>query len=223
MPARDFPNLGLRAGYDLGENGWGDGMTLNMLKVSVITQGRVLSKVASLPGSPTNGDVHILDETDPTNPNAIAVRDNGAWVYIEPAESWIVYNLDLAAYERFNGTAWVEFALGGGGGTTFSETITEAGASANLLNANRGKYQRWTGTGTKTLTVQPDATETISTDAEFYIANRAASGNLSVSPGSGVTINAPADGTLSLAPGMAATIKRVAEDVYDLVGHTVAA
>lgn len=106
---------------------------------------------------------------------------------------------------------------GGGGG---AETITESGTSANLLNSNRGKYQRWTATGAKTLTVQPNATEAIDQDAEFYIANRASSDNLTIAAGSGVTINAPSGGGLVLEPGMAATLKRVAADDFDLIGQT---
>lgn len=106
------------------------------------------------------------------------------------------------------------------GGDSAAETITETGTSANLLNANRGKYQRWTATGAKTLTVQPDATEAITQDAEFTVANRAASDNLTISAGSGVTINAPSGGGLVLEPGMVATLKRVATDEFDLIGQT---
>jgi len=96
-------------------------------------------------------------------------------------------------------------------------TITETGTSANLSSNNAGFYQRWTATGAKTLTVQPNATEAISQDAEFTIANRAASGNLTILTGSGVTINVPTSGGLVLEPGMVATLKRVAEDEYDLL------
>ena len=67
------------------------------------------------------------------------------------------------------------------------------------------------------MTVQPNATEAISQDAEFTIANRAASGNLTILTGSGVTINVPTSGGLVLEPGMVATLKRVAEDEYDLL------
>jgi hypothetical protein len=101
-------------------------------------------------------------------------------------------------------------------------TITESGTAANLLNANAGDYQRWTNAGSKTLTVQPDATESITQDAEFYIANRGGTGNLTLVEGSGVTINPPSGGGLILEPDMVATLKRVATDEYDLIGQTVA-
>lgn len=101
-------------------------------------------------------------------------------------------------------------------------TITETGTAVNLANTNQYQYQRYTATGAKTLTVQPNATEAIDQDAEFYLANRAASGNLTLVEGSGVTINVPTSGGLILEPGMAATLKRVASDTYDLIGHTTA-
>lgn len=116
MPARTLPNLGLKAFYDLGEDGWKDDMDLNLLRLSVLTQGSVNSKVATEPGSPTNGDIHILDETNGTNPNKVIVRDNGAWVYITPVEGWLMFNRAADYYEKFDGTAWAELATGGGGG-----------------------------------------------------------------------------------------------------------
>lgn len=108
-------------------------------------------------------------------------------------------------------------AVGGVG----AETVTESGTAANLLNDNAGKYQRWTNASAKTLTVQPNATEEITQDAEFSLRNVGA-GDLTISAGSGVTINAPAGGTLVLETGMTATLKRVAVNEFDLIGQTVA-
>lgn len=120
MPARDLPNLGLKAGYDPGENGWGDDMTLNLLKLSVLSQGGVIDKVAVEPPTPAAGDVYILDETHATHPNEIIVFDGPTgeeeWVYLEPNEGWLVYNRAEEYYEKFDGTVWSELATGGGGG-----------------------------------------------------------------------------------------------------------
>ena len=120
MPARTLPNLSLLAGYDLGEDGWADDMTLNLLKLSVLTQGTVQEKVAAEPVSPTAGDVILLDETNATNPNAVAVYDGPtgeeAWVYIAPNDGWLLYNQAAGYYEKFDGTVWAELETGGGGG-----------------------------------------------------------------------------------------------------------
>lgn len=100
--------------------------------------------------------------------------------------------------------------------------ITEAGTSANLDADNVGKYQRWTNAAAKTLTVLPNATEAIPADAEFHIRNVGA-GDLTIVEDTGVTINPPNSGTLVVPSGGTVTLKRVAEDVFDLLGQTVAA
>lgn len=116
MPAKEFPNLGLKAGYTPGENGWAADMTLNMLKLSVLTQGTVVSKVSEEPASPTDGDVHILDELHPTQANKVIVRDEGAWLYITPDEGWLLYDKAGDVFLKFDGTEWDQLATAGGGG-----------------------------------------------------------------------------------------------------------
>lgn len=118
MPARTLPNLGLTGFFDLGEEGWDDEMSLNLLTLSVLTQGRVLSKVAAEPGSPDDGDVHILDETHATQANKVAIRDAGAWVYVTPFSGWLLYNVAADYYEKFDGAAWAELEMSGSGGVS---------------------------------------------------------------------------------------------------------
>jgi len=246
MPARTLPNLGLKAGYDPGENGWADDMTLNLLKLSVLSQGYVLSKVAAEPGSPTVGDVHILDETHATHPNEVIVYDGPTgeeeWVYIVPNDGWLLYNQGAVTYERFDGTEWSPLALDGiteapvdgeyygrkdgaweiisAGGP--AEVVTDATTARNVLAADMGKYIRFTSGSAKTLTAQPDATEPLQDNGEWHIRN-AAAGDLTIVEGSGVTVNPPNGGTLVVPEGGTVTLKRVAEDEFDLLGQTVAA
>lgn len=117
MASRTLPNLGLTGFFDLGEDGWDDEMSLNLLRLSVLAQGRVLSKVAAEPGAPTDGDVHILDETHATHANQIAIRDDGAWVYVTPLSGWLLYNVAEDYYEQFDGISWSELVMSGGGGS----------------------------------------------------------------------------------------------------------
>lgn len=120
MPARDFPNLGLKGGYEEHEGGWADDMNSNLLKLSALTQGTVISKLSATPGSPANGDVYLFDEDHPTQANKIAIYEGAtgeeAWTYVTPDEGWLVYNQDENYYEKFNGAIWAELATGGGGG-----------------------------------------------------------------------------------------------------------
>lgn len=222
MPARTFPNIGLEAGFTPGENGWGDEMTRNMLLLSVLAQGTFLEKVGALPGVPANGDIYILNEVAVTNANKVAIRDEGAWVYVTPHEGWLLFNQGAGYFEQFDGAVWAEFETGGGGTTGPAPVLAFAGTAYNLLAADQGKYLRFTNATAKTLTVRPDATEALPGDGEWHVRNAAAS-NITVTPGAGVTINAPAGGSLLIPQNGTATLKRVALDVFDLLGVTVSA
>jgi hypothetical protein len=117
MAARDLPNLGLKGGFDLHEDEWGESMNRNLLALSTLTQGRVLDKVAALPVADlADGMVYLLDETNADHPNQVAARDAGAWVYFTPKEGWMVYNLAADYAERFDGTVWAEVVAGGADG-----------------------------------------------------------------------------------------------------------
>jgi hypothetical protein len=119
MPERTFPNVGLKGGYLENEDGWGDSMNLNLLALSVLTQGTALDKVAATPGSPAAGDIYIFDETHATHANAVAVFEGPVgeevWSYIDPQPGWLLYNQAEDYYEKFDGTVWAELATGGGG------------------------------------------------------------------------------------------------------------
>lgn len=219
MPARDLPNLGLRAFFSPGENGWGPDMSRNMLLLSVLTQGVVLEKVAVLPASPDNGDVYLVDETNADAPNAVAIRDAGAWVYAEPSDGWLLFNQAEGYYERFDGTAWSELETGGGGGGTAVSTNI-AGASTTLDADQVGQYLRFTSAAAKTLTIPLDATEPMPANGEWHVRNVGAS-NLTIVATPGVTINPPNDGSLLVPQGGTVTLKRVGVNEFDLLGQTV--
>lgn len=106
--------LGLTGDWDLGEDSWKDTNDLNLLKLSVLAQGVALELVSATPGSPTEGDVVLCDDTHPTNPGAAAIYDEAAWVYVEPSIGWRVFDLDAGYLREFNGTTWVEVTSGGG-------------------------------------------------------------------------------------------------------------
>lgn len=140
MPAREFPNLGLKGGYDEHESGWADDQNLNLLKLSVLTQGTVIDKVAAEPGVVTAGAVYLLDETNATNPNAVAVYDGPTgeedWVYFAPEDGWLLFNQAEGYYEKFDGTVWAELATGGGGGG-----ISDAPADGKLYGRQDNAWE----------------------------------------------------------------------------------
>lgn len=143
MVARTLPGIGLKAFWDLGFNGWKDENDLNLLILSVVAGGQVLSKVATLPATPTDGDVHLLDETAGADANKLCIRDAGAWVMVTPLEGAILYDLGATTHRTFDGTAWVALATGaGGGGTGDMLAANNLSDLANIATArdNLGVY-----------------------------------------------------------------------------------
>jgi hypothetical protein len=102
-----------------------------------------------------------------------------------------------------------------------SPGITESTTARILALTDASAYIRHTNASASTVTVPPQTDVVWVADTEIYI-RRAAAGNLTLTPGSGVTLNAPSGGTLVLTDGMSVGLKRVAENVWDVVGQTVA-
>lgn len=106
---------------------------------------------------------------------------------------------------------------GGGGGSTGVPLITEATSNRDVTPADAGSYIRFTGTGAKTC--EFDTAEGFAAPEEYHVANRGASGNLTLTV-TGVTLNAPKGGTLVLEPGDTVTVKFVSGSVADVFGST---
>ena len=101
-------------------------------------------------------------------------------------------------------------------------TITESTTARNATLTDVGNYLRHVNASASTLTIPPQSSVAWPDDAEIH-GRRAAAGNLTLTPGSGVTLNAPSGGTLVMTNAMTVTLKRVAADVWDVIGQTVAA
>lgn len=111
---RTLPGLGLKAFWTLGSNGWKPDMDANFRILSALVQAVVISGTTPLPTG-SNGDMYIV--TTGANVNDIAIKDNGAWVYLTPRKGTRVYLADLGAYTHWDGVEWVLEESGGGGGT----------------------------------------------------------------------------------------------------------
>lgn len=97
-------------------------------------------------------------------------------------------------------------------------TVSGVAANHDVLPTHAGLYIRFTGTGAKTATFDDMAGFT--SGLEFHIANRAASGNLTLAPTSNMILNAPKGGTLVLEPDDTVTVKFVDVDEADVMGST---
>ena len=116
----------------------------------------------------------------------------------------------------------VEWAAASTGGASFAPVITESTTARALALTDAGAYLRHTNASASTLTVPPQSSVSWAADTEVHV-RRASSGTLTLTPGSGVTLNAPSGGTLVMGNNMSVTLKRVAADVWDVIGQTVAA
>lgn len=107
--------------------------------------------------------------------------------------------------------------------STAALLIAEATSNRDVTPADAGAYIRFTATGAKTASF--DLGDGFSSPQEYHLANRAASGNLTITPvGSPeITFNAPKGGTLVLEPGDTVTVKFVDADEADVFGSTEAA
>lgn len=104
----------------------------------------------------------------------------------------------------------------------YAGVVPKTAATQTSLLSDAGQYLRFTNASASTYTVAPQSAVAWPADAEITI-RRAANGNLTLTPGSGVTLNPPSGGTLVLTNNMTVTLKRVATNVWDVIGQTVAA
>ena len=114
----------------------------------------------------------------------------------------------------------VTIAAGGGGAPLPAAVVTDSTTSRTVGTADSNTYLRFTSTSAVTVTIPPQSSVTWAADTEIHI-RRAAAGNLTLTPGSGVTLNAPSGGTLVMTDAMSVTLKRVAENQWDVIGQTV--
>ncbi|MGY8832822.1 MAG: hypothetical protein ACKVIS_25480 [Pseudomonadales bacterium] len=101
------------------------------------------------------------------------------------------------------------------------QVVQAVTSSRTLALEDAYTYIRHTNASASTVTVPPQSSVAWADSTEIHI-RRAAAGNLTITPGAGVTLNAPSGGTLVMTNAMSVTLKRVATDEWDVIGQTVA-
>lgn len=218
MPARTLPNLGLKAFYDLGEDGWKDDQDLNLLVLSALVQATAVAKVSADPGAPVDGDIYVFDETHPTHANAIAIRDDGAWVFVTPNPGWLIFNQAGADYLTFDGATWTELETGGGGGSSGpAPSSTQAGTSYTAVLGDANTYIRFTNAAAVVFTIPPNASVAFPLDTVISV-EQAGAGAVTLTPGSGVTLNSR--GGLLQTGGQYAVcqLKKIGTNTWTVIG-----
>lgn len=138
MAAVTTPNLGLKAGYQLNETGWGPGVNLDLRTLDALVQARMIDKdLVAPPGGPAQGDAYIVGPAATgawaTHSGSIAIWQVGddlasAWAFITPHDGWRVYMTDEALFYTRLAGAWVadlpasrfNAAFGDGASITFN-------------------------------------------------------------------------------------------------------
>lgn len=125
------PGVGLTRGWTPGTGGWAAGMDLNLLTASVVMQLSVESRTSPLPGSPSEGVMFLVPASDPTNGKKLAVRDQGAWVYITPKVGWLAWVKDTQSFYHYaNNETWTLLETGGTGGATSLDELSDVDVAA---------------------------------------------------------------------------------------------
>jgi len=154
-------------------------------------------------------------------------RDGGdRFTRLKTAGSFLGWTVDWSARNfnpsNYSTTAEMQAAIIS---ATRGINVSSAGGSAAItasLFSNGPQYIRFTGTAAVSLAVPANSAEAVPVGAELTM-RRAAAGNLTILPASGVIVNPPAGGTLVLTQNMTATLKKVATNEWDLIGQTVPA
>jgi hypothetical protein len=113
MPGAALQNVGLIAGWVLGEEPWGDEMNANLRALDALIQGRVLDKdLTAPPGAPAAGDAYIVGAAATgdwaTHDGKIARYSGTAWEFYTPKAGWAVYVVDESVQYLYT-TAWKKF------------------------------------------------------------------------------------------------------------------
>lgn len=78
----------------------------NLLELTALLEGNVISRTTVLPGTATEGDRYIVRSDDGTYPNQIATWTAGAWVYTLPEVGNHYYVIDENTNYQWDGTSW---------------------------------------------------------------------------------------------------------------------
>lgn len=91
---------------------------------------------ATPPASPVEGDRHIVSPSASGawagHPLEVAAYQDGAWIFFEPKEGWVAYNIDEEALLYFDGSDWEILTAVGA-----SEVVGRLGVNTTADDTNR--------------------------------------------------------------------------------------
>lgn len=186
----------------------------NALRNEVIAKG-ALTIADSEPGSPADGEVHIVGTSwGGFSTDDVVIYRSGNWYGFAPFPGWIkAVGSDIYFFD----STWTLYA-GGGGGGGFPPVVTESTTSLTASASNAGNYTRFTNAGAKSYTF--DSAQTYTAGDEYHGRN-VGTGDLTLIEAGTFTLNAPASGTLVVPQGGTFTVKIISGTEADVFGVTV--
>lgn len=155
---RTLPGAGLTGYWNLGDSSWKPGMDTNLRAVSALLQLTVKTRTTALPGSPAQGDMHLVPSGASVSPNQIALYDSAAWVYVAPRLGTRAFVQDESKFYWWNGTAWTLETSGGADGSYKGAYVAAGGAQTRTFDAGTIPSEfTWTN-GTGSIVSRADAT-----------------------------------------------------------------
>lgn len=133
-------------------------MDTNLRAVSALLQLSVKTRTTTLPGSPAQGDMHLVPSGAGSHPNEIALYDSGAWVYLAPRLGTRAFVDEDDKFYWWNGTAWTLETSGGADGSYKGAYIVAGGSQTRTFDGGTIPSEfTWTN-GTGSIVSRADAT-----------------------------------------------------------------
>lgn len=113
------PNLGLKYGWAIAEDGWAEGMNANLKYLDVVVQGAFIDFVDDLPLTASHGDVYIKNSD-----KSVYVWRGSSFQNYGKKAGWTLYSQEDGLHYTYDGADWNEtFVVGGEliGGTSDEE------------------------------------------------------------------------------------------------------
>jgi len=212
--------------------------------LDVLVQLRPLDKdLTAPPGTPANGDLYIVGASATGawsgHDDDLAVWDSGAsaWVFYTPAPGWQAWLADEALPYRYTASGWAQDTAASGLSDAPSDSkiygrqdaqwvevpgstvgiVSETGTTYTLALTDAGKGIEAANASAITITVPPNSSVAFPVGTVITVA-QADAGQVTISPGSGVTLKSVAATPQTRAQEAVLSLWKVATDTWRVFG-----
>lgn len=219
MSATALVNIGLNAFWALGEDAWKTGMDTNLVFIDALLQAGVVAVGTSAPpGSPSQGEAHIIDAASPSgvfsgHGNGFAVYYGTAWYITAPREGWMVFDRALNRWWLFDGTDWTDNLL-----SFIARPVKDVtAASYTLVMADAARFLQLSDASGVALLIPKNSDVPLPIGTEVPIC-QADAGAVTVAGDTGVTVLARGGADQTAGQEAVAHLKKVAANTWRLYG-----